>query len=221
MDSSSILAFFADDHLAILISCGALIVALTLVLIVNRHRQQSESEYEAQKQRLDTLWQELDDLRVGQVDMPHVATGHPTDGLAREHLAIERSAYEQLWPPVCDLHDKLGAFLRAVEAQEPANDDRLTARNAALEARSVLNQVRPFCHARVEELATQLIDSEIKAHLAGCHYQELQRDSDANATSHEQEVQHQKFRLLYEGEVPELMNELIEAIRRRTVQRGD
>ncbi len=221
MDSSSLLALFADDHLAVLISCGALVVALTLILIVHRYQQQSESEHEAQKQRLDTLWQELDDLRVGQAETPYVAAGHSSDGLAREHLAIERSAYEQLWPPIYDLHDKLGIFLRAVEAQEPANDSRLSARNAALEARSVLNQVRPFCHARVEELATQLIDSEIKAHLAGCQYQELQRDSDANETGHEQEIQHQKFRLLYEGEVPELMSELIEAIRRRSVRRGD
>lgn len=220
MDPGSILALFATDRLAILISCGALVVALILVIIVNRFRIQSESEQEAQKQRLDTLWRELDDLRVGQIETPHLPTA-ATEDLARDALAIEKAAYDRLWPLICDLHEKLGTFLRALENQEPANEGRVSARNAALEARTALNQVRPFCHNRVEELATQLIDTEIKAHLAGCQYQELQRSGDVEEGGHEMEVQHQKFRLFYDSEAPELMNELIETIRRRTVRRGE
>ncbi|MDX1756061.1 MAG: hypothetical protein R3175_08395 [Marinobacter sp.] len=221
MDPGSFLALFADDQLPLYVASGALLVALVLLILFNRFRSQSEANQEVQKQRLDTLWQELDDMRIGQMERPHHAAGPASDGLGREQLAIEKSAYDRLWPPVCDLHEKLGAFLRALESEEPANDSRLSARNAALEARTVLNQVRPFCHQRVEELATQLIDAEIKAHLAGCQYQEIQRDTRSDGGDHDLEVQHQKYRLLYDGEVPELMNELIDAIRRRVVRRGE
>lgn len=198
----------------------ALVVALLAIIAIVRLRSRIDEDQEQTRQRLDTLWREMDELRVDQFGGSKGAlpdTEHHT--LDPEHLAIEKAAYDQLWPLICSLHDKLGTFLRAVETGEPATESRLSARNAALDARTTLNNVRPFCHERIDDLATQLIDMEIKAHLAGCQYQDLRKET-GNPEESEQEHLHQKFRILYDGDSRELMNQLIEAIRRRMIKRS-
>lgn len=204
-----------------IIAGAAILLALLAIIIAVRIRHSFDAEQESQKQRLESVWREVDELRVEQFNGGSERASE-SGRLDPEHLAIEKAAYDRLWPLICALHDKLGTFLRAVETGEPANDSRLSARNAALEARSTLNNVRPFCHERIDDVATQLIDTEIKAHLAGCQYQDLMRETSAGSGNGngERERLHQKFRMLYDGDARELMNQLIEVIRRRMIKRS-
>lgn len=208
----------ANASLPLVLAGAALAFALLAVVALTRFRTRNEEDQEQMKQRLDTLWREMDELRVEQFNG---ASAEKTDNsrLDPDHLAIEKAAYDQLWPLICTLHDKLGTFLRAVETGEPASESRLSARNAALDARTTLNNVRPFCYERIDDLATQLIDMEIKAHLAGCQYQDLRKET-GNQEEGEREHLHQKFRMLYDGESRELMTQLIEAIRHRMIKRS-
>lgn len=219
MEPASIFSVLSDHRLPLVVAGVAMAIALLATIIAVRLRHYFDAEQEGQKHRLETLWREVDELRVEQFNSPtdrQLELGH----LDPEHLAIEKAAYDRLWPLICALHDRLGSFLRAVETGEPANDSRLSARNAALEARTTLNNVRPFCHERIDDLATQLIDTEIKAHLTGCQYQDLLREKPAGNGNGERERLHQKFRMLYDGDARELMNQLIEVIRRRMIKRG-
>ncbi|SFM37625.1 hypothetical protein [Marinobacter zhejiangensis] len=219
MDAGSLLAnLFAlsEGSLPLILAATGLVLALIALISSRRISSRCQEDLEQTKQRLDTLWHEMDDLRVEQFN----GSGRPTpesSPLDSDRLGVEKTAYDRLWPLVCDLHDKLGTFLRAAETGEAASDSRVQARNAALEARTVLNNVRPFCSAHVDDLASRLIDHEIKAHLAGCQYQDL-RDETGNQAEGERERLHQKFRLLYDGDCRELMNQLIEAIRRRMIR---
>lgn len=219
MEPASVFSVLSDHRLPLVVAGVAMAIALLATIIAVRLRHYFDAEQEGQKQRLETLWREVDELRVEQFNGP-TNRQLELEHLDPEHLAIEKAAYDRLWPLICALHDKLGSFLRAVETGEPANDSRLSARNAALEARTTLNNVRPFCHERIDDLATQLIDTEIKAHLTGCQYQDLLRESPTGNGNGERERLHQKFRMLYDSDARELMNQLIEVIRRRMIKRG-
>jgi hypothetical protein len=109
-------------------------------------------------------------------------------------------------------------FLRAVEAGEAAGELRLEARNAALEARNLLNRNRPFCTESVDELVTRLIDAEIKAHLAACQYLDLLKDVSSASSNHDRRVLQDKCHSLHEGEARELMNQLVSSIRHRAIR---
>lgn len=109
-------------------------------------------------------------------------------------------------------------FLRTVESGEPAGELRLEARNAALEARNALNRHRPYCHEEVDTLVTKVIDTEIKAHLAACQYMDLLKDTATSDTTHDRNIQREKFHLLYDGEAREQMNQVVSIIRRRTLR---
>lgn len=143
------------------------------------------------------------------------ASGSPVEE-ARYHTEVE--AYSKIWPQVWHLHERLGMFLRAVEAGEAAGELRLEARNAALEARNLLNRNRPFCTESVDELVTRLIDAEIKAHLAACQYLDLLKDVTSASSNHDRRVLQEKCHSLHEGEARELMNQLVSSIRHRTIR---
>ncbi|SDW36082.1 hypothetical protein [Marinobacter mobilis] len=219
MDAERLLANLTplpESTLVLVLAGAALVLALLTLITSRRYRNRCQDDLDYTRQRLDILWREMDELRVEHFNGSSrpVSETTPPDP---ERLAIEQAAYEKLWPLICDLHEKLGTFLRAAETGEAASDSRLQARNAALEARTVLNTVRPFCYAHADDLATRLIDQEIKAHLAGCQYQDL-RSETGNQEGGEREQLQQKFRMLYDGECRELLNQLIEVIRRRMIR---
>lgn len=170
----------------------------------------------ALKQRVDSLWTDVDEWRISQFNDP-VASAEQ-NATAGERFSAEKAAYETVWPLIWSLHEKLGLFLRAVEAEENAGELRLEARNAALEARRTLNRARPFCHGDIDELATQLIDNHIKAHLAACHLMDLRKDSLSSGSNHEMTVQKEKFHLLYDGQAKEMLSQLVILIRRRMLR---
>lgn len=219
MDADRLLANLIplpESTLALVLAGAALVLAFLALVASRRYRNRCQGDLDYTRQRLDILWREMDELRVEHFN----GTDRPASEAPPQEpdrLAIEKSAYDRLWPLICDLHDKLGTFLRAAETGEAASDSRLQARNAALEARTTLNYVRPYCSAQVDDLATRLIDQEIKAHLAGCQYQDL-RNETGHQEGGEREQLQQKFRLLYDGECRELMNQLIDVIRRRLIR---
>ncbi len=222
MDLESLLAFFPTNQIGIILAALLLIVLVLAVVALQMSRRQATAQLEL-KQRLATLWQEMDELRVQQFNEsePTVGnTGNSGNQVLAEQFLLEKSALESIWPLVWGLHDKLGSFLRAVESNEPTGDTRVTARNAALEARKAVNGLRPFFNAEVDDLLTRLIDTEIKAHLAACQYMDMQQGGLSVAAEDEgsRHTSRQKFRLLHEGDAKDMLNHLVEVMRRRMVR---
>lgn len=220
MEPDYFLELLSTNRFILLIAVGALIVAIIALFSGASARRRLSEHNDAVKQRVDSLWQDMDEMRVSQFNGPG-PSGAQQDVTSSERFALEKAAYEAIWPLVWSLHDKLGMFLRAVETEEHAGELRLEARNAALEARKSLNRVRPFCHDEIDELITQLIDNQIKAHLAACHFMDLSKDSKdslSSSTSHERAVQKEKFRMLYDGQSRDMLDQLVRAIRQRMLR---
>ncbi|AZR42171.1 MULTISPECIES: hypothetical protein [Marinobacter] len=217
MDMDYLFDFLATTQLTFFIAIAALVVAIVALFSASAARRAAAEQSDTVKQRVESLWHDMDEIRVSQFNGPD-STEAGRNPIASEQFSAEKAAYEAIWPLVWLLHDKLGMFLRSVESDEPAGELRLEARKAALDARSTLNRVRPFCHDDVDGLITQLIDNHIKAHLAACHFMDLRKDSLSSNTSHEREVQKEKFHTLYEGQSRELLNQLVGAIRRRMLR---
>ena len=216
MDMDYLFDFLATTQLTFFIAIAALIVAVVALFSASTAKRAAAEQSDTVKQRVDSLWHDMDEIRVSQFNSP--SSTETGNAIASEQFSAEKAAYEAIWPLVWLLHDKLGMFLRSVESDEPAGELRLEARKAALDARSTLNRVRPFCHDDIDGLITQLIDNHIKAHLAACHFMDLRKDSLSSNTSHEREVQKEKFHTLYEGQSRELLNQLVGAIRRRMLR---
>ena len=216
MDMDYLFDFLATTQLTFFIAIAALIVAVVALFSASSARRAAAEQSDTVKQRVESLWHDMDEIRVSQFNSP--SSTETGNAIASEQFSAEKAAYEAIWPLVWLLHDKLGMFLRSVESDEPAGELRLEARKAALDARSTLNRVRPFCHDDIDGLITQLIDNHIRAHLAACHFMDLRKDSLSSNTSHEREVQKEKFHTLYEGQSRELLNQLVGAIRRRMLR---
>lgn len=201
----------------LLLILAALLIALLALFQVGRIRAQHQDRLDSLREKADTLWRELDDIRVAQFHAnPVSATTAPAAiGLSEERFRTERAAYEAVWPKVWQLYDKIGLFLRAVESGEPAGELRLEARNLALDARNLLNRNRPFFSAKVEELVSRLIDTEIKAHLAACQYLDLLKDVASHPSDHDRRLMQEKCVSLHENEARDLIGQLIVAIRDR------
>lgn len=219
MDTDPLREILSAGSLPLMLAAIALVLALMALWFGSSARRRYEDQLLALRERSDNLWREVDDLRVAQFNRPGDAggasAGSPVDE-ARYQTEVE--AYRKLWPQVWHLHERLGMFLRAVEAGEAAGDLRLEARNAALEARSLLNRNRPFCSETIDELVTGLVDAEIKAHLAACQYLDLLKDVTDASSNHDRRVLQDKCHSLHEGEARELMNQLVAAIRQRTIR---
>ncbi|TYC57841.1 hypothetical protein FMN52_14955 [Marinobacter sp. BW6] len=219
MDTAPIWDMLSAGSLPLLLSAGALGLALIALFLGTGARRRSQDQLTALRERSDTLWREVDDVRVAQFNRPgeagNGASGSPVEE-ARYHTEVE--AYSKIWPQIWHLHERLGMFLRAVEAGEPPGELRLEARNAALEARNLLNRNRPFCTESVDVLVTRLIDAEIKAHLAACQYLDLLKDASSASSNHDRRVLQDKCHSLHEGEARELMNQLVSSIRHRTIR---
>lgn len=216
MEADTLFDLVGSDHFVLLVAAAALIVAIIAIFSGTASRRKLSAQNDTVKQRVDSLWAEMDELRVSQFNSPGVTAGN--DATGSERFAAEKAAYEAIWPVVWSLHDKLGMFLRAVEADDQAGELRLEARNAALTARSTLNRVRPFCHGDIDELITQLIDNHIKAHLAACHYMDLRKDSLSSSSNHDRAVQKEKFHMLYDGQAKEMLDQLVTLIRHRMLK---
>ncbi|MDX1552870.1 MAG: hypothetical protein R3198_09620 [Marinobacter sp.] len=219
MEPDNVLDFFSGNHVILLIAVAALIVAIVSVFSNTTARRKLADRVDSIKLRVDSLWTDMDELRVSHFNGSKPSGGSGGhDTTATERFSSEKAAYEAIWPLIWSLHDKLGMFLRAVEADDQTGELRLEARNAALTARSTLNRVRPFCHADIDELITQLIDNHIKAHLAACQYMDLRKDSLSSSSNHERAVQKEKFRMLYDGQSKEMLDQLVSLIRQRMLR---
>ncbi|WP_166268691.1 hypothetical protein [Marinobacter caseinilyticus] len=221
MELDPLSAFFSQQYSA-LILLGVIVVIVVALVLVVRMNLLTRSDQEVQKKRLDTLWRELGDARVQPPDGVKVP---PTldNPILTEQFLLEKDACEKIWPLVWTLHEKLGVFLLAVESNEPPGETRLSSRNAALDARSKINELRPFYDEEIDSLLTRLIDTEIKAHLAGCQYldhkpEDLSGPGDDDGA---RRAFQQKFRHLHDAEARELLSHLIHVMRRRLVRRHD
>ncbi|MCM0612832.1 hypothetical protein KFJ24_10160 [Marinobacter sediminum] len=218
MDADPLFSFLAGENLPLLLSAGALVIAVIALWLAARAGTDTRREVEALRQKTGLLGREVDDLRVshfnGQTPDSHSAAV-PENDTAR-YLA-EKEAYDRIWPQVWHLHDRLGMFLRAVEGGEAPGELRLETRNAALEARNLLNRNRPFCNETVAELVTRFIDTEIKVHLAACQYLDLLKEVSTKPSDHDRRVLQDKCNALYEGDARDLMNRLASAIRARVI----
>ncbi len=202
-----------------MLAAGAFGLALIALFVGSGARRRNQDQLAALRERSDTLWREVDDIRVAQFNRPGEAGGGiPGSSIEEARYHTEMEAYRKIWPQIWHLHERLGMFLRAVEAGEAAGELRLEARNAALEARNLLNRNRPFCAEPVDELVTRVIDVEIKAHLAACQYLDLLKDVSSAASNHDRRVLQDKCHSLHEGEARELMNQLVSSIRHRTIR---
>jgi hypothetical protein len=214
MDANSLLDWLFAHNLAFWLSGLALFVALISLALATGTKQRSKQEAESLRQRVGILGREMDDFRIRQFNDPNQpgTTEKSSEAETARYLS-EKEAYQLIWPQVWLLHDRLGAFLRAIESGEAVGEHRRDARNAALEARSLLNQHRPFCCEPVERLVTHLIDTEIKAHLSACHYLDLLKE--AAPTDHDRRVHQDKCHALYETDAKDLLDQLVAAIRER------
>lgn len=208
MDLESSLALLTT-HPLLALSAGLLLAAVLAVLVVARLRHRLQSEQDTLRHRLDGLWHELDDLRMQAPKASAAASEGP--GLAEEHFRRQYAVWEAVWETAWTLHERVGHFLRAVENGENPSESRLSARNAALEARSRINSLRPFFDEHVDILVGRVIDAEIKAHLAACQYLD-RRSSEAEGRL---ESYRESFRLQHDGEAREAVNQLVAAIRQR------
>lgn len=206
---------FLNNHVGLVMIAAAMMILLVVVITLLRFRQAMLTRHVSLQTRLDSLWHEMDYLRVqGPDDEPTNTSPVDQAALVSQQFASEKAALEQIWPVIWDLHDKLGTFLRNVESGESAGDSRLAARSAALHARAIINSLRPFYEERLDDLLTRLIDADIKAHLAACQY----LDHRHSGASESAEGHREKFRLIYEGDARELLNQLIALMRRRLVR---
>lgn len=218
MDTDPLLGMLSTDSLPLLLAAAALGLALIALLLGSGARRRNQDQLAALRERSDTLWREVDDIRVAQFNRPGETGGASDSSIEEARYHTEVEAYSKIWPQVWHLHERLGMFLRAVEAGEAPGELRLEARNAALESRSLLNRNRPFCTESVDELVTRLIDAEIKAHLAACQYLDLLKDVTSASSNHDRRVLQDKCHSLHEGEARELMNQLVSSIRQRTIR---
>lgn len=204
-----------NGHIGLLVIAFMLVILLVVIVVLSRFRQKLLARHDSLQTRLDSLWHEMDYLRLQAPEAGTTTTAAPDhSALLSQQFAAEKAVFEQIWPVIWDLHDKLGAFLRAVESGESASDSRLAARTAALHARATVNNLRPFYDERLDDLLTRLIDADIKAHLAACQYLD-HRHSGASESS---EGHREKFRLIYEGDARELLNQLVAMMRRRMLR---
>ncbi|MBJ6137122.1 hypothetical protein [Marinobacter litoralis] len=221
MDAGQLWTMLPPHNLSLLVAAGASLLALVALLILLISRRRNQHQITTLKQRIDSLWREVDDMRV--VDFNQPLGGKAPDqaaALEQERYRAEKAAYDLIWPTIWQLHDHLGVFLRAVEAGDSANELRLEARQAAIEARTQLNQSRPFCSETVENLASRLIDTEIKAHLAACEHLDKKKEL-ANAPDSQNLREFQdKCHTLHNAEARELLNQLASSIRHRTLRDG-
>lgn len=219
METAPLWSILSADTLPLTLAAVALALAIASLLVGLGARRRNQDQLAALRERSDTLWREVDDIRVAQFNRPGDAeSGGPGSLVEEARYRTELEAYGKIWPQVWHLHERLSMFLRAVEAGEAAGELRLEARNAALEARNLLNRNRPFCTESVEELVTRLIDAEIKAHLAACQYLDLLKDVSNTSSNHDRRVLKDKCHSLHEGEARELMNQLVASIRLRTTR---
>lgn len=219
MDTVPFGGLLSSGQMPLLIATGALVIALVALFLAASGRGRTQDQVATLRERSDSLWREIDDIRVAQFNRPaESGPNAQTPPLAQAQYHTEVEAYNRIWPQVWHLHERLGLFLRAVEAGEAPGELRLEARNAALEARSLLNRNRPFCSEPVDELITRLIDVEIKAHLAACQYLDLLKDAASATSNHDRRVLQDKCHSLHEGEARELMNRLVSAIRQRAIR---
>ncbi len=204
-----------------LVALAALVIALLATFQAGRTRRIYEDRLELLEEKTSTLWREVDELRVTGFDgQPPVLTDGNETLNSDARYRTEKAAYDKLWPQVWHLYDRVGAFLRAVEAGDPPGELRLDARNAALDARSRLNHNRPFCCDTAEHLITQLIDTEIKAHLTACQYLDDLKDAGGHSSDHDRRVMRDKCSALHDHEARELMTQLVQVIRKRTLNNG-
>ncbi|OEY65318.1 hypothetical protein [Marinobacter sp. X15-166B] len=217
MPTDTLLKLVSVPFLPVLLGGVILLLVLVLALAQRKHWQHNQSAHAALQARVEVLRKEMDEHLVEQFNDAAPGGGIESKLVAAQQ-ATEKTAYEALWPQVWSLHEKLGSFLRAVESGDTAAESRVAARNAALDARHTLNRVRPFCHSRVDALATQLIDTDIKAHLTGCQYLDLAKEGSSSGNLDEPDQLRQKFRMLYDVDARELLNQLVDTIRRRMVR---
>lgn len=221
MDVETLLAPLATNNLPLLLGIAGLVIAVVALVHSASVRRTQQGQYDLMREKADSLWRELDDLRscAGPSTSPEGQSPNHT-ATAEARYQTEKQAYDRLWPEIWQLHDRLGLFLRSVEAGEPAGELRLEARNAALEVRRLLNTQRPFCSEQVAELVTHLVDIEIKAHLTACRYLDMLKDVSAQPTPEDRQNLQEKYHTLYDGEARELMSQLAGTIRRRTITQG-
>lgn len=205
MNLESSLALLTGQPL-LLLSAGLLLAALLAMLVVSRLRQRLQADQESLRRRIDGLWHELDEQRM----QPPAGDGDRAAS-AEERFRRQYAVWESVWEVVWALHERVGGFLRAVESGDNVGDSRLSARNAALEARSRINSLRPFFDEQVDMLVARVIDAEIKAHLAACQY----LDRRATETDGGLESHRENFRLQHDGEAREAVNQLVTVIRQR------
>ncbi|GGC58741.1 hypothetical protein [Marinobacter halophilus] len=220
MDTGQLWNLLALDNLPLLLAAAALLFALIAILLSMGARSRHQEQIVTLRERADWLCREVDDVRVVQFNRAS-EPGTPTQGssaLDEARYRAEKDAYDKIWPQVWHLYERLGMFLRAVEAGEAAGELRLDARHAALEARSLLNRNRPFCSEVIEGLTTRLIDTEIKAHLAACQHLDLLKDVSNDSSSHDRRVLQDKCHSLHEGDARDLINQLASSIRQRTIR---
>ncbi len=226
MEMDQLFNLSSTEEIIFLIAVTALVMAVIAIFASTAARRKMAEQNSGIKRRVDVLWTNMNELRVPEFNAPASPGNSPgyssaaeaasaTDDTSVERFSAEKAAYESVWPMVWTLHDKLGMFLRAVEADEQPGELRVEARNAALDARKTLSRVRPFCSADIDELITQVIDNHIKAHLAACHFLDLRKDSSSASSDHERSVQKEKFRMLYDGQAREMLDQLVTLIRQR------
>ncbi|MDY6816202.1 MAG: hypothetical protein SV598_10055 [Pseudomonadota bacterium] len=211
---------FSESSLMI-IAVAALVIAVIAAFQAGRIRSAYQDRVELLEEKTSTLWREVDELRVTGFDgQPPVLTENSEAANSDARYRTEKAAYDRLWPQVWQLYDRVGAFLRAVEAGDPPPGElRLDARNAALDARARLNNNRPFCCDTAEHLITQLIDVEIKAHLTACQYLDQLKDAGGHLSDHDRRVMRDKCSALHDHEARELMSQLVQVIRKRTLSK--
>lgn len=218
MDTDSMMSLLDGAQLPLLLAVVALVVAVLAFWVANGAKGAAGKDLESLRQKTGALGREVDELRVSQFNRADAgASDGAGSGATAARYRAEKDAYERIWPQLWQLHERLGMFVRAVENGEPAGDLRLEARNAALDARNLLNRNRPFCSETVDELVTRLIDTEIKVHLAACQHLDLLKEVSGTPSDHDRRVLRDKCHALYEGEARDLMNRLAEAIRTRVI----
>lgn len=218
MDTEPLLSFTNSSQLAVLLGGAALLLGLLALWLGARAKRSASRDIDSLRQKIGSLGRELDEIRVSQFNAPErEASALQGVDASIAKYRTEKNAYYQIWPHLWLLHDRLGMFLRAVENGESAGELRLEVRNAALEARAMLNRNRPYCSEEVDELVTRLIDTHIKTHLTACQHLDLLNETAGSLSDHERRVLRDKCHTLYEGQARDLMNRLAVAIRARVI----
>ena len=95
MDMDYLFDFLATTQLTFFIAIAALIVAVVALFSASTAKRAAAEQSDTVKQRVDSLWHDMDEIRVSQFNSP--SSTETGNAIASEQFSAEKVDYEAIW----------------------------------------------------------------------------------------------------------------------------